>query len=219
MSITFPGESGTYRKARNELLKEEVALRAQIEKVAALRRTLPVGGKVADDYGFTDLEDRPVRMSDLFTTDRNTLALYSLMYRPDAESPCPMCVSMLDGLVGQAGHIGEVIDLAIVSAATTQQLRDLSDQRGWHALRLLSAGGTTYQADYNAQTDDGAQLPMMNVFRKTEQGVEHFWGSEGFFADVDGQPRHVDQLWPLWNVLDLTPDGRDRDWYPALSYS
>jgi len=47
---------------------------------------------------------------------------------------------------------------------------------------------------------------------------DHFWGSELLYADVTGDPRHVDLLWPLWNLLDLTLEGRGTDWYPKLSY-
>lgn len=218
MTLTYPGESPRYRTAREALLKEEMALRAQVERTAAMRRDLPEGGPVPTDYQFTDPEGKKVRFSSLFTRPSGTLALYSLMYRPDAPAPCPMCVSMLDGLSGQAGHIAQVIDFAVVAAATPAQLKRLSDDRGWRALTLLSAAGTRYQADYHGETPDGAQLPMMNVFRKSSDRITHFWGSEGFFAQVDGQPRHVDLLWPLWNMLDLTPDGRGEDWYPALNY-
>jgi len=35
---------------------------------------------------------------------------------------------------------------------------------------------------------------------------------------ITGDSRHVDMLWPLWNVLDLTPDGRGADFYPELRY-
>jgi len=218
MSVQYPGESAPYRTARNALLAEEVALRQQIEKVAELRRQLPPGGATAD-YTFTAPDQTATAMTDLFTTPRNTLAVYSLMYRPDAASPCPMCVSLLDGLAGQACHVGQRVDLVVVSAATPQQLHVLSEARGWSELRLFSTQGTTYQRDYHAEAPDGSQLPMMNVFRKTPQGIHHTWGSESFYADIDGQPRHVDQLWPLWSVLDLTPDGRGTDWYPALSYA
>ncbi len=218
MTMTYPGESPRYRTAREALLKEEMALRSQVERTAAMRRDLPEGGPVPTDYLFTDPEGKKVRFSSLFTRPSGTLALYSLMYRPDALAPCPMCVSMLDGLSGQAGHIAQVIDFAVVSAATPAQLKRLSDDRGWRVLTLLSAAGTRYQADYHGETPDGAQLPMMNVFRKSGDRITHFWGSEGFFAQVDGQPRHVDLLWPLWNMLDLTPDGRGEDWYPALNY-
>jgi len=31
--------------------------------------------------------------------------------------------------------------------------------------------------------------------------------------------RHVDFMWPLWNILDRTPEGRGSDWGPRLEYS
>ena len=42
-SVSFPGESDSYRTARNELLQAEIALRKQIEAVAEMRRRLPFG--------------------------------------------------------------------------------------------------------------------------------------------------------------------------------
>ena len=39
--ITYPNESAAYRAARNALLDDEIALRRQIEAVAAKRRALP----------------------------------------------------------------------------------------------------------------------------------------------------------------------------------
>jgi predicted dithiol-disulfide oxidoreductase (DUF899 family) len=30
--------------------------------------------------------------------------------------------------------------------------------------------------------------------------------------------RHVDMMWPLWNVLDATPEGRGTDWFPSRQY-
>ena len=72
-SIRFPGESSSYRDARNQLLEAEVALRRNIEEVAALRRKLPLGGEVPEDYvfeeGAADLSDattaRKTRLSEL----------------------------------------------------------------------------------------------------------------------------------------------------------
>jgi predicted dithiol-disulfide oxidoreductase (DUF899 family) len=218
MSITFPGETEAYRQSRNALLEEELALRSLTERVAKLRRALPEGGEVTVDYVFTSPRGQKTQMSELFRTNRDTLAIYSLMYGPQDSNPCPMCVSLLDGLDGQAQHLGDAIDLAVVSSATPEQLANLAETRGWSNLRLLSALGCDYQGDYYGQTSDGAQLPMMNVFKKTGPRVTHFWASEGYFSDVDGHPRHVDQIWPVWNVLDMTPDGRGDDWYPKLEY-
>jgi len=59
-----------------------------------------------------------------------------------------------------------------------------------------------------------------NVFVKHRGAVHHSWGSELLFRPYPtGNTRHIDTLWPLWNVLDLTPDGRGKDWYPSLDYS
>lgn len=218
MTISYPNETPAYRAARQALLEQEIALRQQTEQVAALRRALPDGGALAQDYLFHDPRNTPTPLSALFRDGQDTLLIYSLMYRPDATAPCPMCISMLDGLAGQVGHIEQRASLAVVAAARPDQLRQVSGQRGWAALRLFSAQGTTYQRDYLAQTADGSQLPMMNVFRKTATGIHHFWGSEAFFAGLPGEPRHIDQIWPLWNVLDLTPAGRGADWHPSLTY-
>ena len=61
---------------------------------------------------------------------------------------------------------------------------------------------------------------MLNVFRRTEQGLIHTWGSELLYAPRQAglHSRHVDLIWPLWNVLDMTPAGRGTDWLPRLQY-
>ena len=215
MPVTYPNESTDYRAARDALLKSEIELRAKIEAVAEERRKLPLGGRV-EDYRFKNLNGDDCQISSLFG-QQDSLALYSLMFAPGDDAPCPMCVSMLDGLNAQATHISQRIALAVVAANTPEALSALADARGWGNLNLVSAADTSYQRDYHAERD-GGQLPIMNVFRREGDAVHHFWGSELFFADVPGQPRHVDQLWPLWNVFDLTPEGRGEDWYPALNY-
>ena len=96
--ITFPGETDTYRVARDDLLQAEMELRAKIEEVAALRRELPPGGLV-EDYVFEGVAG-PVRLSELFTGGKTSLVLYSYMFGPNDEQPCPMCSSYLDGADG-----------------------------------------------------------------------------------------------------------------------
>ncbi len=215
--ISFPNESEAYRQARNELLQAEIALRAKVEEVAALRRRLPLGGTLKEDYVFADLDGRAVRLSELFSGDKRTLLLYSYMYGPEMASPCPSCTSLLDGLDGSAPHIGQNADLAVVISGSVDQAGDVYRTRGWKNLRLLSAAGCRYNRDYHGEHPDNGQMPMMNVFTRQGQQIHHFWGSELLFAPSDGDPRHVDQLWPLWNALDLTPAGRGEK-YPQLSY-
>jgi predicted dithiol-disulfide oxidoreductase (DUF899 family) len=68
--LRYPNESTEYRAARNALLNDEIALRAQIETVAAKRRALPPGGKVSEDYVFERIGKNAtperVKMSELF---------------------------------------------------------------------------------------------------------------------------------------------------------
>lgn len=216
----FPNESSAYRKARDELLHAEIELRARLEQVAALRRNLPPGGIVGEDYVFTrsGKNGKPVDvpMSSLFEAGKDSLLIYSFMYGPNMERPCPMCSSMLDGLNGNARHLQERISLAVVARSPLARVLNFARERGWSDLPLLSSANNSYNADYFGETADGNQMPMANVFVRVGNTIRHFWGSELLYAELEGQPRHVDLLWPLWNALDLTPDGRGTDWYPSL---
>lgn len=224
----FPGESKTYRAARNKLLEAEMKLRKQLEEVAALRRKLPRGGKVKEDYlfeeGAPDLSDqgtvRQTRLSELFEAGKNSLIIYSFMFAPDSDKPCPMCTSVLDSLNGSAPHVGDRVNLAVVAKAPIQKIRDWAQGRGWRNLRLLSSGKNTYNRDYCAEGDEWGQMPAINVFHKTKEGIFHFYNAELLYApSTKGQhPRHADLIWPLWNLFDLTPEGRGTAWYPKFSY-
>ena len=216
MSITYPNEPEAYRVARNKLLVAELDLRTKVQEVAALRQALPQGGAVTKAYEFTALDGTTRDLVDLFQHGKPSLAVYSLMFDAGAHAPCPMCTSMLDGLNGQARHITQRVGLAVVASNGIDALARLKSTRSWDALDLYSAKDTAYQRDYHGETAKGGQVPMMNVFQLSGDTVHHFWGSEGFYADVEGHPRHMDQIWPLWNVLDLTPEGRGTDWYPTL---
>ena len=214
MPVSLPNESAAYRTARNELLAAESDLRARIENVAALRRALPRGGQVPTDYTFRTLDDVPAPLSTLFG-GHDTLAVYSLMFGPNADSACPMCAAFLDGLNGQIAHLTQRTAFAVVAQNTPQKLAALKTRMGWDALPLFSALGSDYQADYLGQSEDGRQLPILNVFQRDADGIHHFWCSELFFEPSDWHPRHVDAAWPMWNILDLTPQGRG-DHMPKL---
>ena len=215
--MKFPNESTKYRTARNRLLKAELALRGEIEKVAAARRKLPPGGEVPRDYVFEG-EAGKLKLSELFERG-NTLVAYSFMYGPKMQQACPMCTSFLDGLNGNAQHIAQRTDVVVIAKSPLERVLEYARGRGWNNLRLLSSAGTSYNRDYHGEDERGAQWPMLNVFIK-DGVVRHFWGSELLFAKTaKGQnPRHNDLMWPLWNVLDLTPEGRGSDWYPKRSY-
>ena len=225
----FPGESDAYRSARNELLQAEIDLRRNVEAVAALRRKLPLGGKVPQDYvfdeGSPDIENtstpaHQTRMSELFSPGKDTLALYSYMYGPAMAAPCTSCTSMLDSLNGAAPHITQRVNLAVVAKSPIERIRTFARERHWRNFRLLSSAGNTYNRDYFGENEKGDQIPSLNIFVRRDGAIHHFFHSELMFAKADpGQnPRHIDMIWPLWNLLDFTPDGRGENWYPKLSY-
>lgn len=213
----FPNEDASYRAARDELLAAETALRKQIEAVAEMRRGLPPGG-MAEDYEF-ESPAGPVKLSGLFEDGKDSLVIYSYMFAPEAESPCPMCTSLLDSLDGQTGHITRRINFAVVAKSPIEKVQKFAADRGWTDLKFLSSLNNSYNVDYFAENENG-QWPMINVFQKTPDGVRHTWGSELFLTPPDDglHNRHADLIWPLWAMFDLTPGGRGTDWYPALSY-
>uniref|UniRef100_UPI00273A5958 DUF899 family protein n=1 Tax=Stenotrophomonas sp. YIM B06876 TaxID=3060211 RepID=UPI00273A5958 len=93
-------------------------------------------------------------------------------------------------------------------------------ERGWRNLRLLSSAGNSYNADYHGEDSQGAQRPALNVFERRGGQIHHCYCTELMFvaAEPGQNPRHVDPIWPLWNLFDYTPAGRGTDWHPRLSY-
>jgi predicted dithiol-disulfide oxidoreductase (DUF899 family) len=217
--VRFPNESAEYRRARNILLEAEIALRSQIEATAQLRRCLPPGGKVPEDYVFEEGEDaRPVRLSELFGGKPNLIA-YSYMFGPNMDHSCPNCTSILDGLDGQAQHVNQRASLVVIAKSPIARIRAFAKDRGWRNLRLVSSATNDYNIDYHGETAKGDQTSTLNVFSCKDGTVRHSFATE--LQHMPGgpgeSPRHVDSIWPLWNLFDFTPDGRGED-HPKLQY-
>jgi predicted dithiol-disulfide oxidoreductase (DUF899 family) len=242
MTANFPNEPASYRIARDRLLQQEIELRRSTEAVAASRRQLPPGGAVPEDYVFqgagADGEPCDVKLSQLFAPGKPSLVIYNFMFPrssgdsrpgPDVghtallpllEGPCPSCTALIDQLDGAAAHADQRINLVIVAKAPLPRLLAFARERGWQRLRLLSSAANRYNRDYLGETADGSQMPMLNVFHRDGNTIRHFWGAELLYAPTDpGQEyRHVGTLEPLWNLFDLTPEGRGNDWEEQVSY-
>jgi predicted dithiol-disulfide oxidoreductase (DUF899 family) len=207
------GSDPRYIAARIRLGEAERRLSEEVERVAALRRALPPG-PLLPDYELRDGEGTAVRLSSLFGT-QPTLVVYHLMFHPDAEHACPMCSMWVDGFQGVAAHLRQRTAFAVVAKAPPAKLRAWARLRGWTDLRLLSSHGTTFNADMHAEGPDGAQRPMISVLVRDAGRVRHFYSQPANF--LDGSERGIDQLSPVWNVLDLLPQGRG-DWYAENDY-
>ncbi|HEY8079944.1 MAG TPA: DUF899 family protein [Labilithrix sp.] len=215
----FPGETPAWRAARDELLAAERDLRTRVEAVAALRRKMPMGVRLPTDYVFEG-ESGPVKLSELFAPGKDTLVLYNFMFGPKMKDACPMCTSFLDGLNGNAHHLEQRVNLAVVARSPYARVKDFARGRGWK-MRMLSSAENDFNRDFHGESADGAQNTIMHVFVKRADGVHHFYSTELNMTTAEqGQnDRHIDLMWSLWNVLDLTPDGRGADWYPKVSYA
>lgn len=213
----YPNESPEYRRARTALLAEEIALRRQIERVAEQRRALPPGGEVLKDYVFEG-EQGPAHFADLFGR-HDTLVIYSWMFGPERERPCPMCTAFLGALAGNANDIRQRVALAVVARAPIERLAAFARERGWRHMPLYSDTTEEYGRDYLAWTSEG-DIAAYNVFTRHDGRIRHFWGEEMSMetADPGQDPRGAPDMTVLWNVLDTTPAGRDPKWYPKVDY-
>src|SRR5438270_1666106 len=218
-------ESADYLAQREQLRLAEIDLTYQRERVAELRRHLPQGATVQDyvfEEGPRDLDagDAPVqtvRLSQLFSAPNRALVIYQLMYGKLQTTPCPMCTMWIDGFNGVAQHLAQNVDFVIAAAAEPAALRAHARNRGWRNLRLLSCGDSTCKYDLGSEDKAGSQDSTISVFTRDDSGeIRHFYSAHPRMAEEFDQ-RGIDLLSPVWNMLDLTPYGRD-DWYAELTY-
>jgi predicted dithiol-disulfide oxidoreductase (DUF899 family) len=233
VGVTFPNESPEYRAARNRLLQRDVALRREMEAVAAEIRALPPGGAVPEDYEFDHIDSKgtpaKVRLSELFRPGTDTLIVYHYMFprhrsdtrrgpssgpmaqRPLEEGPCPSCTALLDNWEGAVPHVeGLGANIAAVAKARIEQVAAFAAHRGWRNL-MLSAANNSFKRDYHGEDEEGQQVPILTVLHKGADGVIRLsWASELLFSPAEpGQdPRHVGTVEPMSTLLDLTPGGR-----------
>jgi predicted dithiol-disulfide oxidoreductase (DUF899 family) len=208
----FPNESQAYRDARTALLKDEEELVAKVKAVAEKRRKLPLGGKLKEDYVFRRANEgqvgEAVKFSELFG-DHDTLLLYSFMFGPSWDKPCPSCTSLVDGFDRSWYQVTRDAAFAAIAKAPAERIAAWAKERGWSQIELVSGFESPFQADYRCQgQNDDMQWPVMHVFNRRDGEIFHFWATET-------NSNHVDTVWPYWNLMDFTPEGRpDRDTPP-----
>ncbi len=217
-SITrWQGESEDYRRARTALLAEEIALRRQIQRVAEHRRALPPG-PVAKDYRFLDEQGRELTLADLFGT-HDTLFTYMWMYGPERERPCPMCTSFIGSLDIPKRDIDQRLSMAIIGRSPVARQLAFARERGWRNLTFYQAIDDDFVRDTHWVVDGDEGAAVM-VWRRDGDQIRLFWAAEGMgeTADPGFDPHLAPDPTPLWNVLDWTPEGRAKSWYPKLEY-
>ena len=215
----------TYQAARRDLLAAEIALRDQIETVAAQRRALPPGPAL-QPYVFregpADLsrngagDMRDVALADLFAPGQPSLLVIHFMFAAADAKPCPMWSMWADGYDAIARHVAQRVPMVLVARAPIEKLRTFARERGWRHLRLLSSAGNSFNPDFDMETPAGAQLPGVSILTRDDAGaVRHRYTQCALLAPGEG--RGIDLLTPVWSLFDLLPEGCG-DWLPKHSY-
>jgi predicted dithiol-disulfide oxidoreductase (DUF899 family) len=218
----FAGESAAYADARQAVLAAEIEARRKIGELARQIAALPTGPQIEGDYLFHDANGSVLRLPDLFGS-HDTLVIYHWMYGPERERPCPMCTNLLGPLAANAADLRQRVALAVIGRSPVERQLAFARERGWsNAMPLYQAQGDAFSlAIGGLDPEGGGEWPALLVLVKDGDTVRLHWMGEmtADMADPGEDPRGAVDLAPLWNVLDLTPGGRDQDWYPKLAYN
>jgi predicted dithiol-disulfide oxidoreductase (DUF899 family) len=208
--------SAHYIKAREALADAELALSDQVEKVAEMRRNLPQGA-IMGDYTFTVATPsggkRSMSLSDL-AADGRSVVIQHMMFGPKEEEPCDMCTLDADGFEGIAPHIAQKVNFAVIAKAPAPKLAEYAAKRGWKRITILSSADNSFNTDMQVEkptwAPDGVdQMSAISVFKKDVEGkVRHVYTQFPHLRIPDRMERGTDAISPLWNLLDLTPEGR-----------
>jgi predicted dithiol-disulfide oxidoreductase (DUF899 family) len=216
----FVNESAAYAKARQALLAEEIEVRRHLGRLAAQLRSLPPGPEIDGDYRFVDANGAVVGLGEMFG-GHDTLVIYHWMYGPERERPCPMCTATLGSLNGNGADIAQRVALAVTGRSKVERQLAFARERDWRNLRFFQCKGDDWALKIGGlNPENGWEYPALLVLRREGDSVRLHWMGETneAMADPGEDPRSAVEIQALWNVLDLTPEGRGTDWYPKLTY-
>jgi predicted dithiol-disulfide oxidoreductase (DUF899 family) len=207
--------------ARVALLEDEKAHMRAGDALAAKRRALP-WVLVDADYPFTT-PDGVRSLSELFD-GRTQLAAYHFMFAPDWDEGCEKCSFWADSFDGIDVHLAQrdTTFLAISNTAI-DKIERYRARMGWR-FKWVSSLNTEFGRDFHT-TLDRAEMEAGTAYYNYKR--QHFWWTEAQGLSVfvklhDGRVVHaystygrgIDVFNSAYNVLDLTPKGRDEDDLP-----
>jgi predicted dithiol-disulfide oxidoreductase (DUF899 family) len=186
-----------WQDARAALLVKEKAATRALDALAAERRRLPMV-RIDKDYVFEGV-DGEVRLADIFE-GRRQLLVYHFMFGP-GEDPCTGCSSFTDN-VGNLSHLhARDTTFALMSRAPLDELLEYEARMGWD-LPWYSSHGNDFNRDFGLTTDAGETFGL-NIYLRDADDV---------FLAYRTNARGVDRLRLDFNLLDLTPYGRQEEW-------
>jgi predicted dithiol-disulfide oxidoreductase (DUF899 family) len=198
MAMPRNASRSEWQEARAALLvKEKEATRA-LDALAAERRRLPMV-RIDKDYTFEG-PDGVLRLLDIFE-GRRQLAIYHFMFAPGETTPCAGCSSFTDN-IGDLSHLhARDTTFALMSLAPLDELEAYRRRMGWE-LPWYSSFGSDFNADFGLTYPQGETFSL-NVYVRDGNDV---------FQTYSTASRGVDRLRFDFNILDLTPFGRQETW-------
>ena len=210
--------SDEWRAARKDLLAQEKALTKQRDRVSAERRRLPMV-KVEKDYVFHGPEGKR-SLIDLFD-DRRQLLVYHFMFDPEWDKGCPGCTGLVNAL-GDLSMLSERdTTFVLVSRAPLEKLEAYKASKGWN-WPWYSSFGSDFNYDFHVTLDENmapveynyrTQAEMKRPIAGEEPGLSVFFRvGDDIFHTYSAYARGTEDLTDSYNLLDVTPYGRQEDW-------
>jgi predicted dithiol-disulfide oxidoreductase (DUF899 family) len=202
-------------KARLELLARERELTHLRDQIARERRALP-WVRVEKPYLFDTPEGRRT-LAELFE-GRRQLLVQHFMLGPGWEQGCPSCSFMADHTDGMTVHLAHRdTTFVAISRAPLAEIQRFRERMGWQ-FRWVSSHSSDFNHDfhvsfaaeqakgqvyynYTMQPFECEELPGLSVFYKDDAG--------NVFHTYSTYRRGVEVMMGTYNLLDLTPKGRD----------
>ena len=207
-----------WRVRRLALLAREKELTRLRDEIARERRALP-WVRIDKPYVF-DTSDGPRSLADLFE-GRRQLLVQHFMFAPGWEQGCKSCSYMADHIDGARPHLAaRDVTIVAVSRAPLADIERFRRRMGWR-FDWVSSHGSEFNSDfhvsftpeqraggnveynYRMQAFPQEEAPGISAFMRNDAGeVFHTYSTYG---------RGVEVMMGAYQLMDLTPRGRDED--------
>jgi predicted dithiol-disulfide oxidoreductase (DUF899 family) len=188
-----------WQAARDELLLKEKAATRALDALAAERRRLPMV-RMDDRYALERHDGGAARLVDLFE-GRRQLLVYHFMLSPGSDDVCGGCAAFTDNIPRLEHLAARDTTLVLMSRAPRSQIVPVRERMGW-TLPWYSSYDTGLHEELGIARGERDAFGL-SVFLRDGEDV---------YRTYFTQSRGVDRLRMDFNLLDLTPLGRQEEW-------